>query len=107
MEIRRFETENAEKMQPKTNPLQRSFHFIEMISIFANFELQFECSSKSIPHFFFSYFADMGVDITGCFNVAVTEPFLDIFQLPAGIIKNTGRAMTNIMKSHVRESVPL
>ena len=108
MEIRRFETENAGKMQPKTNSLQRSFQVFEMISIFfADLELQFECSSKSIPHFFFSYFADMGVDITGCFNVAVTEPFLDIFQLPAGIIKNTGRAMTNIMKSHVRKSVPL
>ena len=100
MEIRRFETENAGKMQPKTNSLQRSFHFIEMISIFL--QLQFEGSCKSIPHFFFSCFADMGVNVAGCFNIAVTEPFLDIFQLPAGVIKNTGRAMTNIMKSHVR-----
>jgi len=47
----------------------------------------------------------MCVDITGCFNVTMPEPFLDVLQLPSGIIENAGSTVTNIMKSHIGQTI--
>ena len=86
-------------MQPTQSFLKGSFLFWNDLYFFL--QLKFEGSGKSIPHFFFSCLADMGVNVAGGFDITMSEPFLNILQLPSGIIKNTGCAMTDIMKSHV------
>ena len=48
----------------------------------------------------------MPIDIGSRLNVAVSHPFLHIFQTAAVVQQQTGTAMTKLMEANVRHSVP-
>ena len=58
------------------------------------------------PDVLFPQSREVSIDISRCSDVRVTKPLLDIFQLPSIVIENAGCAMTNIVETHFRQSMP-
>ena len=56
-----------------------------------------------LPDVLFPQPGEVGVDIPRRSDVRMPQPLLDVFQLPSVIVENTRRAVTDIVKPHLRQ----